>query len=333
MAGTTTRALALLNLLQTHRAWTGPELASRLAVSERTLRRDVERLRDLGYRIESAPGADGGYRLEAGSAVPPLLLTDEEAVTMAVGLRLAAIQRLVDGPETSLSALAKLEQVLPARLRRRVNALAGSLQPIGPDGPLVSPEVLGELALACRDRERLRFAYTAADGASSRRHVEPYAVVPAERAWYLVTFDLVRDDWRTFRVDRLDELRRTGARFAARELPADDLAAYVAAATYTYTALDIGARVVLDLPLEGVRAAFGPWSRGAEALDDEHTSWPIAASLVPELLFGLAWVPEGVDYTIEADDDVRAQLHEIAARLLEATRGGRHRTMEVRSHD
>ncbi len=323
MAGTTTRALALLNLLQTHRAWTGPELASRLAVSERTLRRDVERLRDLGYRIESAPGADGGYRLEAGSAVPPLLLTDEEAVTMAVGLRLAAIQRLVDGPETSLSALAKLEQVLPARLRRRVNALAGSLQPIGPDGPLVSPEVLGELALACRDRERVRFAYTAADGAESRRHVEPYAVVPAERAWYLVAYDLVREDWRTFRVDRLDELRRTGARFAARELPADDLAQYVAAATYSYATLSIEARAVIDMPLEEMRAAFGPWSRGAEALDDGRTSWPIAASYVPELLFGVAWVPEGVSYTIEADDDVRAELHEIAQRLLEATRGAR----------
>ena len=180
MAGTTTRALALLNLLQTHRSWTGPELASRLEVSERTLRRDVERLRDLGYRIESAPGADGGYRLEAGSAVPPLLLTDEEAVTMAVGLRLAAIQRLTGGPETSLSALAKLEQVLPARLRRRVNALAGFLQPTGPDGPLVSPEDLGEIALACRDRERMRFASDLHDIQGHTLHVVNLKIALAE---------------------------------------------------------------------------------------------------------------------------------------------------------
>jgi len=319
MAGTTTRALALLNLLQTHRSWTGPELATRLRVSERTLRRDVERLRELGYRIESAPGADGGYRLEAGSAVPPLLLTDEEAVTMAVGLRLAAIQRLAGGPETSLSALAKLEQVLPAHLRRRVNALAGFLQPTGPEGPLVSPEDLGEIALACRDRERMRFAYTAADGTESRRHVEPYAVVPAERAWYLVAFDLERADWRTFRVDRASGLRRTGGRFAPRELPAEDLAQYVWAAVSSYGTLEIEASVEIDLPLEQMRATFGPWSRGAEELDEDRTSWPIGGRAVPELLFGLAWIPEGVDYRVEADDDVRAALHELAERLLAAT--------------
>ena len=131
MSDTTTRALSLLNLLQTHRHWPGSELANRLGVTERTVRRDVERLRDLGYRIESSPGATGGYRLEAGSALPPLLLTDEEAVAMAIGLRVAASQRLVSGPETTVTALAKLEQVLPAPLRRRVAALVEAVQPAG----------------------------------------------------------------------------------------------------------------------------------------------------------------------------------------------------------
>src|SRR6187431_2767046 len=148
MSDTTTRALSLLSLLQTHRHWAGAELAERLGVTERTVRRDVERLRDLGYR------------LEAGSAVPPLLLTDEEAVAIAIGLRVAASQHLIGGPETTLTALAKLEQVLPAALRRRVNALADAVQPTGiRSGAAVSGEVLGELALACRDHERVRFSY------------------------------------------------------------------------------------------------------------------------------------------------------------------------------
>src|SRR5690606_5971735 len=201
---------------------------------------------------------------------------------------------------------------------RRVRALAG-FQPVGPDGPLVSPEVLGELALASRDHERVRFAYTGSDGASSNRHVEPHAVVPAERAWYVVAFDLHRDDWRTFRADRMAGLARTGARFAPRPLPEADLARYVWSTASTYGKREIEARVVMDLPVDAMRAHFGPWSRGAEPVGEGRTSWPIAASVAPELLFGLAWVPEGVDFQVEADDDVRATLHEIAGRLLAAT--------------
>ena len=217
MSDTTTRALSLLNLLQTHRHWPGSELADRLGVTERTVRRDVERLRDLGYRIESTPGVAGGYRLEAGSAVPPLLLTDEEAVAMAIGLRVAASQRLIGGPETTLTALAKLEQVLPAPLRRRVTALADTVQPAGiRTGAAVSSEVLGELALACRDHERVRFTYTAASGEVTRRRVEPYALAPADRHWYLLCWDVDRDDWRTFRVDRLADVEHTRVLFEPR---------------------------------------------------------------------------------------------------------------------
>ena len=220
MTDTTSRALALLNLLQTHRHWPGSELADRLGVTERTVRRDVERLRELGYRIESAPGATGGYRLEAGSAVPPLLLTDDEAVAMAIGLRVAAEQRLIGGPETTLTALAKLEQVLPAALRRRVNALADAVQPAGiRTGAAVSPAVLGELALAVRDHERVRFSYTSATGAVTSRRVEPHALAPADRHWYLLCWDLDRDDWRTFRIDRMDAVTATTWPFRPRPGP------------------------------------------------------------------------------------------------------------------
>ena len=222
MAETINRALQLLNMLQAHRHWTGTELSRRLGVTERTVRRDIDRLRELGYRIESTPGVAGGYRLEAGSAVPPLLLTDEEAVTMAIGLRVAATQRLVHGPETTLTALAKLEQVLPAALRRRVNALAAVVQPVGiGSAPTVSPDILGELALACRDHERLRFTYTSAAGETTIRRVEPHALSPAERNWYLLCWDLEREDWRTFRVDRLDAVQHTRVLFEPRPLTAE----------------------------------------------------------------------------------------------------------------
>ena len=223
-----TRALSLLNLLQTHRHWPGTELAERLGVTERTVRRDVERLRELGYRIESTPGVAGGYRLEAGSAVPPLLLTDEEAVAMAIGLRVAAAQRLVGGAETALTALAKLEQVLPAPLRRRVTALADAVQPTGiRTGEAVSTEVLGELALACRDHERVRFTYTAASGEVSRRRVEPYTLAPADRHWYLLCWDIERDDWRTFRVDRVGGIEHTRVLFEPRALTPEQIEEFI----------------------------------------------------------------------------------------------------------
>ncbi|MET0862024.1 MAG: WYL domain-containing protein, partial [Microbacterium sp.] len=250
MSDTTTRALSLLNLLQTHRHWPGTELAERLGVTERTVRRDVERLRDLGYRIESSPGIAGGYRLEAGSAVPPLLLTDEEAVAMAIGLRVAAAQRLVGGPETTLTALAKLEQVLPAPLRRRVNALAETVQPTGiRTGAAVSSEILGELALACRDRERVRFAYTAASGEVTRRRVEPYTLAPADRHWYLLCWDLERDDWRTFRVDRLSDVELTRVLFETKPLTPDQVEEFVLVArSWVRTAVETD--VVMELPFQ-----------------------------------------------------------------------------------
>ncbi|GAA1928257.1 YafY family protein [Microbacterium aoyamense] len=318
MSDTTTRALSLLNLLQTHRHWPGTELAVRLGVTERTVRRDVERLRDLGYRIESSPGAAGGYRLEAGSAVPPLLLTDEEAVAMAIGLRVAASQRLVSGPETTITALAKLEQVLPAPLRRRVNALAETVQPSGINaGAPVDSEILGELALACRDHERVRFVYTAASGEVTRRRVEPHALAPADRHWYLLCWDLEKDDWRTFRVDRLADVEHTRVLFEPKPLTAEEIEEFVfVARSWVRTAVEADA--VMELPLEVMRENFGQWAQGATAEDATHTRWPVGGSDFRETMYGLSWIPAGVEYATDLASPAREELRETLERMLRA---------------
>lgn len=318
MSDTTSRALALLNLLQTHRHWPGSELADRLRVTERTVRRDIERLRELGYRIESAPGAAGGYRLEAGSAVPPLLLTDDEAVAMAIGLRVAASQRLVAGPETTLTALAKLETVLPAPLRRRVSALAESVQPVGiRAGAAVSSEVLGELALACRDHERVRFAYTAASGEVTRRRVEPHALAPAERHWYLLCWDLDRDDWRTFRVDRLDDVQHTRVLFTPRPLTPEQIEEFIVVAR-SWVRQAVEADVVMELPYAQMRALFGQWGQGASPEGPDRTRWPIGGADFRETMYGMSWIPAGVEYTTDLSEPARSELRETLLRMLRA---------------
>ncbi|MEU1972168.1 transcriptional regulator [Microbacterium sp. NPDC019599] len=318
MSDTTTRALSLLNLLQTHRHWPGSELAERLGVTERTVRRDVERLRELGYRIESTPGAAGGYRLEAGSAVPPLLLTDEEAVAMAIGLRVAASQRLIGGPETTLTALAKLEQVLPAALRRRVNALAETVQPAGIGaGAPVSTEVLGELALACRDSERVRFTYTAASGEVTRRRVEPHALAPADRHWYLLCWDLEKDDWRTFRVDRLSDVEHTRVLFSPHPLTPGQIEEFILVAR-SWARQPVEAVAVMDLPIDRMREQFGQWGQGAEPEGPDRTRWPVGGADFRETMYGLSWIPAGVEYTTDLAEPERGDLRETLERMLRA---------------
>ncbi|GEP48838.1 YafY family transcriptional regulator [Microbacterium saccharophilum] len=318
MSDTTSRALSLLNLLQTHRHWPGSELADRLGVTERTVRRDVERLRELGYRIESSPGAAGGYRLEAGSALPPLLLTDDEAVAMAIGLRVAASQRLVSGPETTLTALAKLEQVLPAPLRRRVTALAEALQPAGLNaGAAVSGEVLGELALACRDHERVRFTYTSAAGEVTRRRVEPHALAPADRHWYLLCWDLDKVHWRTFRVDRLADVEHTRVLFAPKPLTAEEIEEFVLVAR-SWVRQAVEADAVMELPIDEMRAYFGQWGQGAEPEDESHTRWPVGGSDFRETMYGLTWIPAGVEYALDLAEPARGELREALERMLRA---------------
>ncbi len=227
MVQTSARLLALLSLLQVRREWTGQELADRLEVGARTIRRDVDKLRSLGYPIEAAPGVAGGYRLGAGGELPPLLLDDAEAVAVAVGLRTAAAGGIAGIEETSVRALTKLEQVLPGRLRRRVSALSHATSAFGVEGPQIDAEVLAALAGACRDNARLRFSYVARDERSSTRMVEPAAVVYSGHRWYLVAFDLDRDDWRTFRLDRIRGRARLGERGRRRIVPGGDPAAFV----------------------------------------------------------------------------------------------------------
>lgn len=234
MLETSARLLRLLTLLSARRDWSGPQLADRLQVSTRTVRNDIDKLRSLGYPIDATPGVFGGYRMGAGSQLPPLLLNDDEAVAVAVGLRTAASGGVSGIEETSISALAKLEHVLPARLRRRVKALQTYTVPgEAVSGPTVNADVLTQIATACIDHERLRFSYSDKTGSDSQRNVEPYRLVHSYRRWYLVAWDLGRDDWRTFRVDRLTPKPPTSARFAPRQLPAEDIAAYVQAGART----------------------------------------------------------------------------------------------------
>jgi predicted DNA-binding transcriptional regulator YafY len=278
----------------------------------------VDRLRELGYRVESTPGAAGGYRLEAGSAVPPLLLTDDEAVTMAIGLRVAATQQVVGGAELTLTALAKLEQVLPQELRRRVNALAASVQPpsIG-DDPVISPLVIGEIALATRDAERLRLRYVDGSGAESVRRVEPHALAPSDRKWFLLCWDLDRDDWRTFRVDRIVSVEHTRVLFTRRELSEEQIAERVMIAA-SWSPQKIETDAVMELPLAEMQDRFGPWAQGATAEGADRTRWPVGGSDWRETMYGLLWIPEGVEYTTGLPEPHRSALREAVQRLLRA---------------
>lgn len=317
MAETTSRALELLNLLQTHRHWPGSQLAERLGVTARTLRRDIERLRLLGYRVTATKGANGGYQLEAGSELPPLLLTDDEAVAMAIGLRSFASQGIADGEQTALTALAKLENLLPTELRRRVNAL-GQSQPMNRDVPRVSPEMLGVLALACRDHERLRFHYVSAGGTASERRVEPHSLVSSARYWFLLVWDLDRGDWRTFRVDRMSAVFNTRVYFTERELPTGDAAEFIEAALSSLVSAKEKADVIIDLPLERMREYFGVWAQGAEAVDATSTRWPVAGARFEDMVAALPWIEHGVEYRITNNDGFSAFVRELAERMLRA---------------
>jgi predicted DNA-binding transcriptional regulator YafY len=268
MSNTSGRMLRLLSLLQTHRFWPGGELADRLEVSDRTLRRDVDRLRELGYPVHASRGVAGGYQLQAGAALPPLLLDDDEAVAIAVGLRTAAAGAVEGIEETSVRALSKVIQVMPPRLRRRVNALQEYTIPVVMrGGPTVDSVALTAIAQACRDEERLRFTYTAREGEPAGRLVEPHRLVSLGRRWYLVAWDVERHDWRTFRVDRLTGPAPTGARFRPRELPAADAAAFVRERLAT---LPTRYRVVVEVaaPAARVRAVVDRWGTVEEVGED-----------------------------------------------------------------
>lgn len=252
--------LRLLSLLQTHRYWTGSQLAERLEVSDRTLRRDVDRLRELGYPVNASPGVAGGYQLEAGGSLPPLLLDDDEAVAIAVGLRQAAGGAVAGIEETSVRALAKITRMMPPRLRRRIDALGEyTTSAVFSGGPTVDPNALTVIAQACSDDERLRFDYTGRDGQAATRLVEPNRLVTIGRRWYLVAWDVDRADWRTFRIDRLTDPRTTRFRFTQREPPGGDAVAFVQVGLSSIsTRFQVVVRV--QASVEDVQRATGRWA-------------------------------------------------------------------------
>jgi predicted DNA-binding transcriptional regulator YafY len=315
MLETSARLLRLLSLLQSRRAWAGPELAERLGVGVRTIRRDVERLRRLGYPVHAAPGVAGGYRLGAGAELPPLLLDDDEAVAVAVGLRTAAGGSVAGIEETSVRALAKLEQVLPAHLRRRVNALQAFTVPAPGSGPTVDADVLAAIAAACRDHEGLRFAYRSHDASATRRRVEPHRLVHLGRRWYLLAFDLDRDEWRTFRVDRIVKPLSAGARFAPRTLPADDVAAYVSRAMSS--ARDrYRARVILHAPMAALQRKVPATYGSLEPIDDETCMLHTGSDWLGGLAVYIAEI--GVDFTVVDPPELVERVRDLAGRFARA---------------
>ncbi|WP_204074686.1 helix-turn-helix transcriptional regulator [Planotetraspora phitsanulokensis] len=318
MLETSARLLRLLSLLQAKRDWSGAALAERLNVSERTVRRDVERLRDLGYPVNVTRGTDGGYRLGAGTAMPPLLLDDDEAVAVAVGLRTCARGGVAGIEETSVRALAKLEQVLPSRLRYRVNALQTYTEPVPADrpGPVVDPSVLTALAAACRDQERLRFDYRAHDGSTGVRTVEPYRLVSWGRRWYLVAWDVDRQDWRTFRVDRVEPRTPTGPRFPPRDPPEGGAAAYVAqgvsAAAWRYRS-----RVVVHAPAEVVTERINPAVGVVEALDGHTCVLHTGADGLNTIAVHLGMLD--LDFEVTEPPELVEHMRELTARYARST--------------
>ncbi|WP_369138681.1 helix-turn-helix transcriptional regulator [Modestobacter versicolor] len=275
MSGPSSRLLALLSLLQARRDWPGSLLAARLEVTPRTVRRDVDRLRALGYPVRATKGPDGGYRLDAGSELPPLLFDDEQAVALAVALQAAAASGAAVG-DAAARALVTVRQVMPARLRHRIDSVQVTTVPGRASATAVDPSVLTALTAAVRAREVLRFDHaagpgdgTGTGGPTPPRRVEPHATVLRAGRWYLLAYDLDRDDWRTFRVDRMTPRVPTGPRFTPRDLPGGDVAAFVdarfAGSTGTGTwpcrgvvELDLPAADVAPFALDGVVEALGP---------------------------------------------------------------------------
>jgi predicted DNA-binding transcriptional regulator YafY len=316
MHRTSTRLLRLLALLQARRYWTGPELAQRLEVTRRTIRRDIDRLRALGYPVRSSAGVAGGYQLGAGAALPPLLLDDEEALAVTLGLRTAAAGT-VRGVETAaLRALGKLERVLPTRLRAQMQAMHGAVAPLYLVSPRVDPATLATLAAACGDGHLITFAYTDRQGASSRRTTEPHGLVHTGARWYLVAWDRDRADWRTFRVDRIDGEPAAGARFARREVPGGDTAAFVSA-SIALGPYPLRAVVVFHAPVERVAPHIAPLAGCLRALDETRCILESGGHSLAELAVHIATI--GEEFEVREPAALRHYVQELAGRLGRAT--------------
>jgi predicted DNA-binding transcriptional regulator YafY len=311
---TSVRLLRLLSLLQSRRSWSGPDLADRLGVTTRTVRNDVERLRILGYEIRSGTGVTGGYRLVPGSTMPPLLLDDDEAVAVGLGLRAAAAGTVTGIEETSLRALAKLEQTLPARLRHRLDAVRQATVSAAGGGPTVDAETLTVVAAACRDHQELRFDYRGRRGEGERRRVEPHRLVYTGHRWYLLAWDRDRADWRTFRADRITPVLPTGPRFTARE-PPEDAARHVVRGTASL-AWTHPARIRLLVPAEAVAERVPP-AAGLLRPVDRHSCILETGS---DSLRGLVRYLTGLDVAFQVLDppELRVLLRRLADRYAAA---------------
>jgi predicted DNA-binding transcriptional regulator YafY len=312
MADTTARVLRLLTLLQAHRSWSGQELIDRLEVSERTLRRDVERLRQLGYPVRATTGRFGGYQLEAGANMPPLLLDDEEAVAIAIGLRTAAGGTVTGIEETSVRALAKLEQVLPPRIRRRVNMLQSMIVPMTRPWVTVDAELLTTFAQACRDQERVRFNYRSRSDEMTERNVEPHQLVSLGQRWYLLAFDRDRDDWRTFRLDRVDSPRLTRFRFEPRPIPGSDAGDYVLRAMQARP-MRYQVSVTVASPAFVIESKLRPGEGTVEIVDDARCLLRTQGDSLEWLAFMLLWF--GVDFEVHEPPELVDHISAVASRL------------------
>ncbi len=317
MSGTSARTLELLAVLQSRHRWSGAELAARLEVPDRTLRRDVQRLRDLGYEIEASRGTGGGYRLANGAALPPLVVTADEAVALVVGLGAAASAGADVIAASSVGALAKVLQILPDRLRVRAEALARTTdQPAPATGDRLDPHDLMTLAECARREEVTTFAYVAADGTASDREVQPHTLVRVGRRWYLAAYDRHRADWRTFRLDRLRDVTPTGTRFTPREPPGGDAAEYVRRSVRSPAPVH-HVRLVVDAPAETVGPAVGRWVE-LEPLGADRTRVVLETD---DLMWAAVTViGVGAEVEVEGPDELRAYLADVGRRLGRAAR-------------
>jgi predicted DNA-binding transcriptional regulator YafY len=318
MSETTSRVLQLLGLLQSRRVWTGEELAERLGVTGRSVRRDIERLRDLGYPVQASKGHGGGYQLGAGAALPPLLLDPDEAVAMAVCLRLAAGGTIAGVGESALRALSKLDQVMPNRLRSQVAAIHDSTVTLTPNtSNPVDPDVLMTLARACRDHEHVSAGYTDLRGNLTQRRIEPYQLVTTGRRWYLLAYDRDREDWRSFRLDRMSDVAACGSTFTARDAP--DAATYISRSISSSPYRHI-ATVRYQESAGVVAQHFSPTSATVEA-DGPQSCVVTAGSDDPRrLALYLAMVD--CDFEITGPPEVIAAARSMAERLLRAATAG-----------
>lgn len=314
---TTQRVLGLLDLLQRRTVWSGPELAAELRVTTRSIRRDVDRLRDLGYPVESDRGAGGGYRLGAGRRLPPLLLDDREAVAVAIALRLAAGGAVAGVGEHALRAMTKLDQVMPGRLREKVAAVTETMVAVpGADTP-VEPELLIELGHAVRGTEQVRLDYRDRAGTETERRVEPYRIVVLGRRWYLLSYDLDRADWRTFRLDRIRAVHRSRWRFTPRpDVPDPATHVQLAATSAPY---EHRASVVVRASADEVVQRFPPtYGTVTELRRGDHPDGPACrletgAADLDELAWYLARLPG--PFVVESPDGLRERLAVLAEQL------------------